>query len=74
MFCTHCGAQVQDGTHFCGNCGAALESQEEFPTNPYRRQRKNRVDNGRSEHKAAQVLERAGPLNPRTRFSRKSKH
>ena len=25
MFCTHCGARVDDGAHFCGNCGAALQ-------------------------------------------------
>lgn len=26
MFCSHCGMQVQDGVHFCGNCGAALQA------------------------------------------------
>lgn len=26
MFCTNCGHQVQDGTHFCDNCGAALQA------------------------------------------------
>ncbi len=26
MFCTQCGAHVQDGAHFCENCGAALQA------------------------------------------------
>ena len=26
MFCTNCGAQVEDGTLFCTNCGAKLEA------------------------------------------------
>lgn len=26
MFCTHCGAQVADGTKFCQNCGASLSA------------------------------------------------
>src|SRR2546430_8396383 len=25
MFCSECGTQVQDGDHFCNNCGAALQ-------------------------------------------------
>jgi predicted amidophosphoribosyltransferase len=26
MFCTNCGHHVQDGAHFCDNCGAALQA------------------------------------------------
>lgn len=26
MFCTNCGGQVNDGSHFCPNCGAALQA------------------------------------------------
>lgn len=26
MFCTNCGRHVQDGAHFCDNCGAALQA------------------------------------------------
>ena len=26
MFCTKCGAQVQEGRQFCGNCGTALRT------------------------------------------------
>lgn len=26
MFCSECGSRVQDGDHFCNNCGAALQS------------------------------------------------
>jgi hypothetical protein len=25
MFCAQCGTRVQDGTHFCENCGASLQ-------------------------------------------------
>ena len=25
MFCSNCGAHVQDGDHFCNNCGAPLQ-------------------------------------------------
>lgn len=25
MFCSQCGTRVQDGTHFCENCGAPLQ-------------------------------------------------
>lgn len=26
MFCANCGHNVQDGAHFCDNCGAALQA------------------------------------------------
>ena len=26
MFCTHCGSHVNDGDHFCNNCGAPLQA------------------------------------------------
>jgi len=26
MFCNTCGSQVNDGSHFCPNCGAALQA------------------------------------------------
>jgi uncharacterized membrane protein YvbJ len=26
MYCTHCGASLQDGTKYCGQCGTALHN------------------------------------------------
>lgn len=26
MFCSNCGAHIQDGDHFCNNCGASLQA------------------------------------------------
>src|SRR5260370_26399870 len=26
MFCSQCGKRIQDGAHFCDNCGAALQA------------------------------------------------
>lgn len=31
MFCVHCGAQQEDGTKFCTNCGQPLDTEEQKP-------------------------------------------
>ncbi len=39
MFCTNCGAQIQDGVAFCGSCGAAVAKKE--PQSPPNYQQPN---------------------------------
>ncbi|HZS77234.1 MAG TPA: zinc ribbon domain-containing protein [Ktedonobacteraceae bacterium] len=35
MFCSHCGMHVQDGDHFCNNCGAPLQQEGGVMQAPY---------------------------------------
>lgn len=34
MFCPHCGAQLPDGSAFCGNCGSPLSAAPQVNPNP----------------------------------------
>ncbi len=36
MFCTNCGARVEDGAHFCQDCGAPLQAPGAVSQSPYR--------------------------------------
>ena len=35
MFCTRCGASIEDGTKFCSSCGNPLQQQAEFHQSNY---------------------------------------
>ncbi len=40
MFCSNCGAQVDDGMHFCSNCGAPLQQPGAISRQPQQAQQR----------------------------------